>query len=311
MAVAVTPIPVPAFPNVPVALGIPPMARPAAAISAVLNGPNGLNATLANTAAVQSIIGSLTNAGSLLANVPGAQQLLSLPPAAQILLYRVPGLSTVLTDVQAAQSLMQTAQGLGSLLANVQPVQRLIRGPATNAAKTADQPWGIFGPLPSNAHAVIADSVVKFEFMQDWKIMDYPVEHGSFTSYNKVQTPFTARLVLAKSGTLETVTAFLTNLQKIADDLNLYSVSTPQYVYKNVNITHIDWSQEASRGAYLLQTAVWLQQIRDTPKSAQVIVTDPAQPSGADPVQDGAVQAQPPTADQKQTAQNALGLHSP
>jgi hypothetical protein len=321
-------VPIPAFPNVPLAPGIPAMDRPTAAINAVLNGPTGVNATLANAAAVQSIIGGLTNAGSLFANVPGAQQLLSLSPAAQILLYRVPGFSTLLKDAQAAQALFQTAQGLGSLLANVLPVQRLIRGPVTNAAKTAEQPWGIFGPLPSNDRVAIADAVIRFEFMQDWKIMDYPIEGGSFTSYNKVQSPFTARVVLAKGGTLETVTAFLTALQKTADDLELYSVSTPQFVYKNVNITHIDWSQEVSRGAYLLQTSVWLQQIRKVPKTAQINIFDetgapqvfpkdvaeaaqPASASAAIPSQTGPVQAQPPTPPQGRSISGAVGRTAP
>lgn len=288
------------FPDVPIAPGIPPMLRPTGVIAQVLGGENGLNATLSDPLTVASIIGEVTNSATLLANVPGAQALLASPGSAQSLLYSVPGVSTALTDVAAAQNILNTVPGLNTLLANVPAIQASQGGPSEDQSSDPSQPWGIFDS--SNTPVVVADSVVKFEWVKDYKISDYPVEQGKFKSYNKVETPFEARVVLAKAGKLSDVTDFLTALQNAAAGTDLYSVSTPQFVYDSVNIDHLDYSQEATKGAYLLQVAVWMRQIRETAASTTQGADTTQSPSGADPVSGGTVQGQTPTSTQTAAA---------
>src|SRR5258706_2537341 len=54
--------------------------------------------------------------------------------------------------------------------------------------------WGIFlGGSP----VIVAESVVGFEFRNDWTISDYPVEGGVFESYDKVLLPYLAKVRFA------------------------------------------------------------------------------------------------------------------
>ena len=47
--------------------------------------------------------------------------------------------------------------------------------------------WGIY---LDGEPVVDADSVVTFDYRQEWTVSDYPLEQGAFQSYDKVQTPF-------------------------------------------------------------------------------------------------------------------------
>ena len=75
--------------------------------------------------------------------------------------------------------------------------------------------WGIYKDgLP----VVVADSVVSFGFKKDWNIADYPVEEGSFESYDKVETPFGARVRFASGGSTANRQALLQSIEAIAGD---------------------------------------------------------------------------------------------
>ena len=61
---------------------------------------------------------------------------------------------------------------------------------------TATPQWGIY----LNGVAVLSyDNQMSFGYKQDWKISTYPVEQGSFQSYDKVQLPFEVRMRVAGS----------------------------------------------------------------------------------------------------------------
>ena len=139
---------------------------------------------------------------------------------------------------------------------------------------------GLPGIFPTTA------TFVKFEFKQDWPTSDYPIEQGSFQSYDKVQLPFDVRLILACSGNIAQRQSFLNSILSMASNganpfvpslaggsfsapLNLNSVSTgaplpvfsvvtPEMSFPSVSLGHIDWARTADSGGPLPGLPSWV-----------------------------------------------------
>lgn len=124
------------------------------------------------------------------------------------------------------------------------------------------------------------DTVVEFEYRGEMKVANYPVEAGSFASYNKVYIPSDARMTMACNGRgAMTRDVFLTTLEDLRRNLTLISIVTPDIVYPSFNVVHIDYRREARRGVSMIIAQIWLQEIRianGTPNAA-------AQPEGVPP----------------------------
>lgn len=158
---------------------------------------------------------------------------------------------------------------------NVPGVPPLLRNPNAGAAALSllttqairflvapfSAQWGIY---QGNVPIIVADSVVSFGYKQDWNVADYPVEQGAFQSYDKVETPFLARLRFASGGSTGDRQALINSIASIAGNLELYDVVTPEVVYQSVNVSHYDYSRDSKNGAGLLLIDVWLTQIRVT-----------------------------------------------
>ena len=150
--------------------------------------------------------------------------------------------------------------------------------------------WGIYsggGPI------VIAESVIGFEYRQEWQLSDYPQEEGSFESYNKVQIPYAPRLRFVAGGSEASREALLSSIAAIAGDLNLYDAVSPEAIYTNVNVTHYDYRRIAQNGNWLLQVDVWLEQVQTAGDDS---LSNASQPNGVPPAPNGTVQPYQPSA---------------
>ena len=147
--------------------------------------------------------------------------------------------------------------------------------------------WGIYDSGGSN---IFPDcSVVAVDYRREYRVSDYPLEQGAFTSYNKVQIPFDVRVTLAVSGNSilgqltsggafagianavfggsaasATRAAILNTLEQLALSLDLVSVVTPEYTFNSCNVVHHDYRREARNGVTLIKVDVWLAEIRVT-----------------------------------------------
>ena len=143
-------------------------------------------------------------------------------------------------------------------------------------------PLGLFGTkwgiVDENGSALLTpDSFVDFEYREERKIPTYPLEEGSFSSYNKVALPFDCRVTVSCSGNGKmSKEAFLAAIEKLLSSLTLCSVVTPNTTYKSCNLIHVDYRREAKQGATLLLAQLWFQEIR----IAQQPVVPTAAPSG-------------------------------
>ena len=145
-------------------------------------------------------------------------------------------------------------------------------------------PLNIFGQdyaiLATNTKSqlLVPDSFVDFEYKKEAKIPIYPMQGGAFQSYNKVVMPSDIKVTVTCSGNLTmSKQEFIQRITAMINSLVLVDISTPDEVYKNYNLIHVDYKRESTRGATMLIAQLWFQ--------AVMIVTpatnNTAQPSGA------------------------------
>jgi hypothetical protein len=185
------------------------------------------------------------------------------------------------------------------------------------AQRAAGQRWGIYNAI--GTLAIQPDSIFAFDFKQEYRISDYPVEQGGLQSYNKVITPYDATVIMTKGGPASSRREFLDQLALIVSLLDLYDVVTPDKIYEDVNVVRYDYQRTAQNGVSLIKAFVYLRQVISAPatatgqtassptSSSASPVTDPQSPSAADPVSVGTVQPQAPTTAQTQSILQSWG----
>lgn len=124
-----------------------------------------------------------------------------------------------------------------------QTVQSLV-GDAINGTAGSQSQWGVF---LNGEQVVVSDNVISFEFMQEFKISNYPVEQGSFASYNKVQQPFEIKFRFSTGGSSSDHQQTLASIASVIADTNLYTVATPDATYSNLNFVRQDYRQSSDR----------------------------------------------------------------
>ena len=120
--------------------------------------------------------------------------------------------------------------------------------------------WGIF---LDGFPVLTYDNQVNFEYGQDWKISTYPVEQGSFTTYDKVQTPSEIRCRFSAGASVTNRQDMLSSIDAVMSDTNLYDVVTPEVVYLDYNFMHRSYDREAARVG-LVEIDVFLMEILQT-----------------------------------------------
>jgi hypothetical protein len=180
-----------------------------------------------------------------------------------------------------------------SLLFPAAPLPNLgeTASPTLWAASQGLPKWGIFNA--AGIRVINPDNVFAFDNRNEWRIPDFPIQQGSFASYNKVIIPFELSLRLTKGGSLSDRTAFLKSIETIASDLNLYTVLTPEKSYISVNVIRYEVTRRSSEGAYFLEVDIFFKQINQVAAqySTTAVNTSNAQnPAAVPPVNQGLIQ---------------------
>lgn len=132
---------------------------------------------------------------------------------------------------------------------------------------------------------VTPDAVVDVGFGGEQRVASYPVEQGSFASYNKVAQPQELMILrLLCGGRNMSRDVFLLELEYLLGSLTLVNVTTPDETYRGYNLDRIDYQRRSSAGPSLIVAEIHLAEIRT---SAQAPYSSTAQPSGADPQSQG------------------------
>lgn len=181
-----------------------------------------------------------------------------------------------------------------------------------NAAAQAQINWGIFGSGANIGTAVVTpDSVVDFGNRNEWEVSDFPVQSGSFATYNKVKRPFECSVRLTKGGSQSDRQNFLAQIDAIAGDTNLYTILTPEWAYLNCNVTRYEITRRGAAGAYFLDVDVYFIQIIQVTAQYTNVSTqtaNAADPTAQPAVNQGLVNPQPIDAQALQNVLPALSL---
>lgn len=118
-------------------------------------------------------------------------------------------------------------------------------------------------------------STSELERTREMRVSNYPLEGGSFASYNKVQLPATITVTLILQGTVDDGTAFLQAIEAATLSTDLYSVVTPEYVYTNYTIEMNRIARRAQRGANMLIMELNLIEIREVSSTFTTAIATP------------------------------------
>lgn len=152
--------------------------------------------------------------------------------------------------------------------------------------------WGIYDGQTDVFHNANIDSFVALDYTNNQNVSQYPVEQGSFTTYNKVKTPFRLMVTIAKGGSVSERSAFMAIVESLNDSLDLFTVITPERVYKNCNVERYDIRRDAFNGAGLMVVSLHFTEVRTaTATTSSTKAPTPQPPSAQTMVSIGQIQA--------------------
>lgn len=125
-----------------------------------------------------------------------------------------------------------------------------------NYAKNYARQFDFLGILPEQwtlldsegEKAFDFDSFAKLNLKSESKIIQAPVEKGSFVMYNKLNTPLELKCVLIRQGLPEELQTYVDALLDYADSTNLLSIVTPDKEYTNMNLVSVSFDRSAEGG---------------------------------------------------------------
>lgn len=140
--------------------------------------------------------------------------------------------------------------------------------------------WGVF-KVGTTEVAIQVSSVVEQDISAESRASDYIIQSGSFTNYNKVQTPNIITIRMTKDGNEASRQELLQWLEVNIADTSLFDVLAPEFRYANMTLVGYRMGRSASSGAAMIVVDCLFQQIRERPaKFSSTTVADPGnQPS--------------------------------
>lgn len=159
--------------------------------------------------------------------------------------------------------------------------------------------WGIY-KSDGKTLAIQPDSFVGIEYLNSQQVSNYPIEKGSFASFNKVQNPFNAVVKISKGGSESDRAAFFDTLEALMASTDLLILIAEDRLYRNVTLERFDYRRDSSAGAGMIVASVHLVEIREAaisgPTTAGSANATAAPASAQASVGNGQVQTQTPTA---------------
>lgn len=148
--------------------------------------------------------------------------------------------------------------------------------------------WGLFNTLGDPITDF--DTILSVDMRDSCRVSNYPVENGSFKSYNKVENPYDARIVMTRGGTEAQRIEFINDLKFAKKSLQLLTIVTPEATYENATIEAFDYTRETTNGAGMIKAILTIVEVRQI---AAAQYSAPKSVSAADPQSQGQLQTIP------------------
>lgn len=121
--------------------------------------------------------------------------------------------------------------------------------------------WGVFNS-GGTSRAIELSSVVEVDVSADSRVSDYPVQTGSFVSYNKVANPNFITLRVTKDGSETSRVELLQWLEENKKDTTLFDILTPESRYSSMTLVGYRLSRSARSGAAMIVADTLWQEVR-------------------------------------------------
>jgi hypothetical protein len=200
-------------------------------------------------------------------------------------------MSALFPDVPIFSGVPAVLRQVGTNLIN--DVITALTGDSLFGSEFDEIEWGVFDQ--DGNQVLDPDSVINLEYMNEFRIPDYPIEQGGFANYNKVARPYNIRLEVAKSGSIADRQQFLDDIDTLINSTDLYTVIMPEWTFENANVVRRDFRRTQESGAQMIIVGLELQEVRE---QASTSFSNSKEASGADTTNNGSVQAQAPTSKQ-------------
>lgn len=164
----------------------------------------------------------------------------------------------------------------------------LALGGAALLNATFGKVWGIVNQF--GIPIVLADTVLGLSYDAGASISKYPVEKGSFASYNKVNAPSMATVQMAKGGnSVIERSLFLTQIETALKSTISFHIISPEYVYMNYQAVGINLVRSPQDGATMVKVNVDLEEVLEA--KVEYDIEEVKVPSDANTVDGGAKQS--------------------
>lgn len=122
------------------------------------------------------------------------------------------------------------------------------------------------------------DSFFGFGYNKANNIVQYPIEQGTFSTYNKQVNPFTLSVTLIKSGlSLPTQKKiFIKKVNEYAEQSKFVDVVTPSGTYLNCTISGVQFQNMPDDGADLIEVKLTISEVRQLPSETVTAVKKPS-----------------------------------
>jgi hypothetical protein len=123
--------------------------------------------------------------------------------------------------------------------------------------------WGVFSE-DGKKKILDPDNFMGIEFTNNSRISDYPIEGGSFQSYNKIATPYDAVITMSKGGTGDDRKAFTAVLENVLNTLDVYTIITPDEIFKSACVEHYTYRRTQQSGANIIIAEIYFREVKKT-----------------------------------------------
>ena len=121
--------------------------------------------------------------------------------------------------------------------------------------------WGLVNEF--GVPILLSDSVKNVDYTNSSTISKFLIEKGSFSSYNKVTDPRFLSVQLIKwKGTKLEKSAWLAQLELYANSTLKFHVVTPEYLYRNYNITRLAYMRD-NTSIQMITASIDLEEVRE------------------------------------------------
>lgn len=142
-------------------------------------------------------------------------------------------------------------------------------------------------------------------------VVSSPIENGSFFSYNKTNEPIQINANLSFSGTNTFLQSVLDRLYKLKNSVTTFSIKTPIYEYRNMNLESFDYALRREDGLgvlYIKAVFVEIREVKLTYTDTTITAEQTKDVSASSEVQGGLKQTNIPTSKQEEAGKMSMQI---